>query len=298
MRLLDEHLHQFARCGVVLAELAVVLVAVQFDEEERLLVGCPRDVGEVAVGGVARIQVDGLAVGRVVDAHLHLVARHAGHGVADVVHLTHTCGDVYQRISGHHRLVHAVEGQQVACGAPEGTFRDAELVAVNALSADDAFGFVGHLLVVHVEVVFQGVGHVSACHGIVRVGGLLVKSQDIGSLSCLPVVGDVSAGQGDEEFRLVFPRQLYVVEVRQLAQLFGFECLVDAFTGREQCFLAVLGVDGHEGVDARLDALVAPPLQAVEALGVAVGCSAGDEVFQRGVFQFVRCSFLCHNGCS
>ena len=203
---LDEHLHQLARRDVVLAELAVVLVAVQLDEEERLLVGCPCDVGEVAVGGVSRVQVDGLAVGRVIDAHLYLVARHAGHGVADVVHLTHACGDVYQRILGYHRLVHAVEGQQRAFRAPEGTFRDAELVAVNALSADDAFEFVGHLLVVHVEVVLQGVGHVSACHGIVRVGGFLVEGQDVGRFSGLPVISDVSAGQGDEKFRLVFPR--------------------------------------------------------------------------------------------
>ena len=206
MFLLIKGIHQFARLGIVLAELAVVLVAVQLDEEERLLVGCPCDVGEVAVGGISRVQVNGLAVGRVIDAHLYLVARHASHGVADVVHLTHAGGDVYQRILGYHRLVHAVEGQQRAFRAPEGTFRDAELVAVNALSADDAFGFVGHLLVVHVEVVLQGVGHVSACHGIVRVGGFLVEGQDVGRFSGLPVISDVSAGQGDEKFRLVFPR--------------------------------------------------------------------------------------------
>ena len=36
-------------------------------------------------------------------------------------------------IVGHHALVHAVEGQLLSVGTPEGAFVDAELIAVNTL---------------------------------------------------------------------------------------------------------------------------------------------------------------------
>ncbi len=39
--------------------------------------------------------------------------------------------DVDLRIVGYHTLVHAIEGEQFAVRAPEGTLADAELIAVN-----------------------------------------------------------------------------------------------------------------------------------------------------------------------
>ena len=138
-----------------------------------------------------------------------------------------------------------------------------ELIAVYGLAADDAFGFVGHLLVVHVEVVLDGVGHVTALGVVVDVGGAFLHGLSADYFALLPVVDDVCAMQGEEQLRLVGPGCLHSVEVLEFAQFRGFQYLVHLLTGGEQCLPSVLGVDGKEGVNLRLDALVAPPLQAV-----------------------------------
>ena len=54
---------------IILAELGVVLVAVQLDEVEALGIRCPCDVSEITVCGVACIQVDGLLCGGIVDTY-------------------------------------------------------------------------------------------------------------------------------------------------------------------------------------------------------------------------------------
>lgn len=82
---------------------------------------------------VTCIQIDGLAGGGVVDAYFYLVAGHSCHRVTDVIHFSYTCGDVYKRVLRHHAFVHAVESEQVAFRAPEGTFVDAEFIAVDGL---------------------------------------------------------------------------------------------------------------------------------------------------------------------
>ena len=56
----EESAKFFACEGIVLIEGTMILVAIQFDEIEFAAVGRPSDVGEVAVGGVARVEIDGL----------------------------------------------------------------------------------------------------------------------------------------------------------------------------------------------------------------------------------------------
>ena len=61
--------------------MTVVLVAIQFDEIERLGIGTPSDICEIAVGRVACFQIDGLARLYVVDAYAHLMTGLASHWV-------------------------------------------------------------------------------------------------------------------------------------------------------------------------------------------------------------------------
>ena len=79
--LLEERTEQLARCSVVSVEMTVVLVAIHFDEIDRLGIGTPSDIGEIAVGRVACFQIDGLARLYVVDAYAHLMTGLACHWV-------------------------------------------------------------------------------------------------------------------------------------------------------------------------------------------------------------------------
>ena len=171
-------------------------------------------------------------------------------------------------------------------------------VAVDALSAHHAFRLLRHGLAVHVEVVLQRIGDVTALGVVIHAGGALGRLAHRDHALLRPVVGDELAVQRQQGLRLVRPGITEAVEVVQLSQTVGLEHGVYLCTGQEQCLAAVLRVDGQQGVDARLHGGVAPPLQAVEVFGVAVGLAAGNEVFQRGHPQGgcggAWSSFLCH----
>ena len=129
-------------------QATVVLVAVQFEHIDGLAVRAPCDVGEVAVCRIASLQIDGLAGHAVEHAHSYLVRCLACHRILvwcrlgaagfclrmiEVINLR----DIHLRIICYHALVHAVEGEQFAVRAPEGTLADAELIAVNTLTIYD-----------------------------------------------------------------------------------------------------------------------------------------------------------------
>ncbi len=122
--------------GIVGIERRVVLVAVELVEIECAAVGCPADVGEIAVGGVAQVEVGGPSRREGEDADGHFVRRHAGHRVLVRSQRCLALERVDLRIVGHHALVHAVEGELLPVGAPEGSLVDAELIPVDALPID------------------------------------------------------------------------------------------------------------------------------------------------------------------
>ena len=289
--LLVEYILQFTRSRIILAELGVVLVAVQLDEEEALLIRAPGDVGKVAVGGVTRLQIERLLRGGVVDTHLHLVARHAGHGVADGVHLAHAGRDIDQRILRHHAFVHAVEGQQRTLGAPEGTFRDTELIAVYTLSAHYTLRLIGHTTPVDIEVIAHGIGQVVAVGLVVEVGSRLLGEVIAAFyLACAPVVEGILLcpwQQGDE---LLCPGCADVAEVLHGLEASLFQRFVHLLQGEEQVLLTRLRVDGHDLLLLGTYAEVAPPLQAIDVLGKAVSLASRNQIFQ-GRLGFV----LCHS---
>ena len=129
-------------------QATVVLVAVQLKHIDGLAVWTPCDVGEIAVCWVASLQIDGLAGHAVEHAHSYLVRCLACHRILvwcrlgaaglclrmiEVINLR----DIHLWIICHHALVHAIEGEQFAVRAPEGTLADAELIAVNTLTIND-----------------------------------------------------------------------------------------------------------------------------------------------------------------
>ena len=137
MLLFVKHAFLLAGFGIVLHQLCVVLVAVQFDDIDVFLVGRPADVGKVTVGWVTCLQINGFSRLYMIDADGHLVAGHACHRIFVGHEGCDAGGGVHLRIIGHHALVHPVEGQIRAFRAPERTFHDAELVAVNRLAVND-----------------------------------------------------------------------------------------------------------------------------------------------------------------
>ena len=137
--------------GVVTDQSAVVLVAVEFENVNRLAVGRPRHVGEIhgfPVHFARRGQLLGIVAFRcfeinrfaglqIVDSNRHIVALFACHRVFVGLVGRRPRLDVHLRIVGHFRLVHPIEGQSLPVGAPEHTFADAKLAAMHALAIDD-----------------------------------------------------------------------------------------------------------------------------------------------------------------
>ena len=120
--------------GVVGHKLGLVLRTGKLNHVDGTLVGRPGNVREITVGGIARVEVDGLLRSRVIDAHGDLVARHAGHGIFVGSIAGGAVADVDLRIVGHHRLVHAIERKEIAFGTPKRAFCNAKLIAVYTLS--------------------------------------------------------------------------------------------------------------------------------------------------------------------
>ena len=127
----------FAGSSLVADQLCMVLVAVQLDDVDVLFIGRPADVGEITVGRVACLQVNDFSGFYLIYAYGHFMAGHARHRIFVRFKSGDAGRGIYLRVIGHHALVHAVEGQIRAFRAPERTFHDAELVAVNRLAVND-----------------------------------------------------------------------------------------------------------------------------------------------------------------
>ena len=117
--LLKEHSLTIACGGIVAHQLGMVLVAVQLDDIDFRSVGVPADVGEVAVGGITRLEPDGFFCYGVEDAHRDHVAGHACHRVFVRDDGGYAGGEVGLRVVRDHAFVHTIEGQQASVGVPE-----------------------------------------------------------------------------------------------------------------------------------------------------------------------------------
>ena len=201
--------------GIIGHQVHHVLVAVAFHHIDNVTVGIPRDIGEVAVGGVTRLEIDGVARGHVQHAHPHEVRRLARHGILlgsrRSAHLGRIIqlGNGNQRVVGHHALVHAIEGQPGALRVPEQTALDAELVAVHTLAIDQvARAVAGHLAcaasaIGDIQIIVLDIGcstaHVAPFSGLHIVIDALAPL----CLSCLEVDEPLLAVVIDQHQRLV-----------------------------------------------------------------------------------------------
>ena len=125
------------RRGIVGYQPAVILGSVQLKHIDGLAVRAPGDVREIAIGGIACLQIYRLAGGDVIDTNCHLVARHACHRVFVRLICSLPGEDVHLRIVCHHALIHPIESQTHAIRTPERAFIDTELITVYGLSIDD-----------------------------------------------------------------------------------------------------------------------------------------------------------------
>ena len=264
-----EHAFAGSRLCVIRHEFSLVLRAWEFKHVDCLFVGTPCDVGEIAVGRVAGLQEHRLVGGWVKHADSHFVARHAGHRVFLWCELRHAVGDVHHRIVGHHRLVHAVKRQQVALGAPERTFRNAKLVAVDAhaiLQFACAVG--GHLMAFAV----------GRCHEEVPVFHVSLTAASAVVVACLhtafarccpfsllrfPVVEHVGILCGQESQGLSCVGESGVGEVVHLAHFGRVDSGVDLFNSEEHALLLLLlsflVKQRTNLVNFRFEETVAPP---------------------------------------
>ena len=134
--------------SIIAYKTAVVLVAVEFEHIDSLVVGTPCDVREITVGRVASLKIHSIAGLCIEHAYSHLVRSltchrilvGSGYGTAslclwmlEIINL----GNIYLRIVGHHRLIHTIESEFCTAVAEVGTFMNAELVAMNALSVNN-----------------------------------------------------------------------------------------------------------------------------------------------------------------
>ena len=195
--------------------------------------------------------------------------------------------EVHLRIAGHHALVHAIEGQLLSVGAPEGTLFDTELVAVHTLSVNDVLRAVGAAIRSqlalfaagghNIEVALDGEGQIAAqrvpvlilCLGRHRLAPCRHMFLEVDEHALLRRAAEHKRFCGVRE-REVVPAVHDFVTGPRVELLHGEECIA-----REQV-LHRLGCS--------LDGCVAPPLGvAVLGLQLPEGAATGEQVVQRKV---------------
>ena len=162
VRLVIERVKAITCQGIIGHEIHHILVTVALHHIDDIAVGIPRDVGEIAVGGITCLEVDRIARGHIQHTNGHqmgCLSRHrvflggrSGNHVSAIIQFRNS----NQGIIGHHALVHTVEGQACSLGIPEQTTLDAELVAVNALAIHQ----VTRAVAGHLTGVAGGIGYI------------------------------------------------------------------------------------------------------------------------------------------
>ena len=300
------------------SEATVILVAVQLKHVDGLAVRAPCDVGEVAVCRVASLQIDGLACHAVEHAHSYLVRCLACHRILvwcrlgaagfclrmiEVINLR----DIHLWIISHHALIHAVEGEQFAVRAPEGTLADAELIAVNILTIYDraaavcrdleivrlllsCHSIVGYVEGAHIEVAALQIGECILLGVRLQQVLAIFKFHLAQQLMLLEVDGVGLAAIAYHHDALSCKRELSVVEGSYLDVLGRSNPLVDIVDTEEFCLLSGSLVYEIACLDVLMDEFISPPgAPAVLCHHVAVVVAAEVQVFQCEGFLALLC---------
>ena len=142
----EEGLDVVARSRVVGLEVHVILLTVDLCDVDRLTVRSPRDIRQVLLLRLTRLDVGGLPRSHVIDPEGHVVAGHTSHGVIELLLGSLAGIDMNEGIRSHHTLVHAIEGQTAPIGTPEEPAIDPELILMHALSIDECGRAIGRQL--------------------------------------------------------------------------------------------------------------------------------------------------------
>ena len=142
----EEGLDVVARSRVIGLEVHVILLTVDLCDVDRLAIGSPRDIRQVLLLRLTRLDVGGLPRSHVIDPEGHVVAGHTGHGVVELLLGSLAGIDMNEGIRSHHALVHAIEGQAAPVGAPEEPAIDPELILMHALPVDEGGRAIGRQL--------------------------------------------------------------------------------------------------------------------------------------------------------
>ena len=305
---------------IIGSKAAVVLVAVDLEHIDGLAVGAPCYVGEVTVGRVASLQIDGLSCKTVEHTHGDLMRGLASHrifvgsGSSDAT-LCLGMIEAYLRyvdlrIIGHHALVHAIESQSFTIGTPEGAFRYAELIAVNALPVHDLaasisreleivrFLLLGHcVLGCRIEGTYIQVAAFQVSEGVLLSVGFeeifaLLKLQ-LADQTVLPEVDGIGlAAVAYHNDALASKGESGIVKSPYLYVLGRSNPLVDVVDAEEFSFLAIGFVYQIACIYILTYKLVAPPgAPAVLCHHVAIIVAAEVQVFE------CKCliALLCRN---
>ena len=232
--------------------------------------------------------------------------------------------NIHLRIICHHTLVHAIEGEQFAVRAPEGTLADAELIAVNTLTIYDraaavcrdleivrlllsCHGIVGYVEGAHIEVVALQIGEsILLCVSLEEVLAIF-KLHLAQQLMLLEVDGVGLAAITYHHDALACERELSVVEGSYLDVLGRSNPLVDVVDAEEFGLLARSLVHEIASLHVLADEFISPPgAPAVLCHHVAVVVAAEVQIFQCEGFLALLCrnhalrlhlgSIHCHHG--
>ena len=173
------------------------------------------------------------------------MAGHSRHWVTDVVYFSYTGGYIYQWILSHHTFVHTVKCQQIAFGIPECAFVDAEFVSVYGLTANNAFGLIGNRILVYVQIVPDRIGHVSGSGTIILIRSTFCQCNGRNDPVVFEVIDNIFAGQFDQHFFFICPRETCGIEMRQFSCLFFFQYFVYGFPYGDDLLFSCFGIDNE-----------------------------------------------------
>ena len=298
-----DHAAAITRLRVIGHEFGLVLRAGKFEHIDGAFVRTPGDVGEIAVGGVTGLEIDGLVRGGVEHAHRHLMARHTRHRILLGSQLCHAMVDIDEGIVRDHRLVHAIEGQQIALRTPERSLGNAEFVTMDAQTILEFTRSVGrHLMVTsvsgeHKEVPILHVGQRLRCGIEFR----MLRASHVGhaphDLLLLPVVEETEVIRAEKHLRTVGIGEFRIQQVIDTTHFGGVNGCIEFVDGEEYFGLHLTSVFVGQTlhvVDIEFHQTVAPEGGAVVGgHDVGVVRSAPHQILKRKAFLA-----LCHGCCA
>ena len=122
---------------------------------------------------------------------------------------------------------------------------DAEFVSVYGLTANNAFGLIGNRILVYVQIVPDRIGHVSGSGTIILIRSTFCQCNGRNDPVVFEVIDNIFAGQFDQHFFFICPRETCGIEMRQFTCLFFFQYFVYGFPYGDDLLFSCFGIDNE-----------------------------------------------------